>query len=117
MPRVRVDLRDAIAKRSSTAEAEISLRAFYATNPPVADDDLHNVSDILGVQLTDLGDDDATVETAEPAQPAPAQLSVIDLWVGGERLPNPDAPRIRKWILDALAARLQNGLHGFSVTR
>jgi len=114
---VRVELRDAIAKRSSTAEAEISLRAFYATNPPVADDDLHNISDILGVQLTDLGDDDATVETAEPIQPAPAQLSVIDLWVGGERLPNPDAPRIRKWILDALAARLQNGPHGLSVTR
>ena len=49
---VRVELRDAIARRSSTAEAEISLRAFYAANPPVADDDLRHISGILGVQLS-----------------------------------------------------------------
>ena len=42
---------------------------------------------------------------------------MIDLWVGGQRLSAPDARPIRKWILDALAARLQNGPHGLSVTR
>jgi hypothetical protein len=114
---VRVELRDAIARQSSTAEAEISLRAFYANNPPVADDDLQRVAGIFGVHLTDLGADDTAVDTAEPVQPTPAKLSVIDLWVGGERLPSPAAGPIRKWILHALAARLQNAPNGLSVRR
>jgi len=114
---LRVELRDAIAKRSDTPEAEISLRAFYATNPPIADDDLQRISEIFGVHLTDLGDDDATVDTIEPVQPAPVQLSEIDLWVGGDRLAAPTAHRIRRWILDALAARLQTSPNGLSVTR
>ncbi|HZO68702.1 MAG TPA: ATP-binding protein [Kribbellaceae bacterium] len=111
------ELRDAIAKRSSTPQAEISLRAFYATHPPVADDALQSISDILGVHLTDLGDGDTIAERAEPVPSVPPQVSELELWVAGKPLPGPIAGPIRKWILDGLAARLQSAPNGLTVKR
>ncbi|HEY2196306.1 MAG TPA: ATP-binding protein [Mycobacterium sp.] len=112
---VRVELRDAIARRSSTPDAEISLRAFYTQTPPSPDDELHRVADVLGVRLTDLADDDISDDIVQVAQKTLARPSEIDLWVSGKRLAS--APKIRKWVLDALAARLQSAPTGFIVTR
>lgn len=114
---VPVELRDTITKQSSTPEAEISLRAFYATNPPLANDDMQRIADVLGIQLTELGDEDTIADTVGPVQPAPAPLSEIDLWVDGNRLRAQTAAPIRKWILDTLAARLQTGPYGLCVKR
>jgi hypothetical protein len=115
---VPVEIRDAIARRSSTPQAEISLRAFYAIQPPAADDGVQRIAEILGVHLTELSDDDTPAHAAvDPVTPTPAPLSEIDLWVGGGRLGAPTARTIRRWILDALAARLQAGPHGLSVKR
>ncbi|MFF4625419.1 hypothetical protein [Nonomuraea jabiensis] len=115
---VPVELRDAINRQSNTSDAEISLRAFYAANPPVVDEQVQRVADILGVRLTELAEDDARGHTViEPAPNVPESISEIDLWVSGRRLGTQASQKIRRWILDALAARLQNGPHGLAVKR
>ncbi|MBQ0903144.1 ATP-binding protein [Micromonospora sp. U21] len=115
---VPVEQRDAIARQSSTPQAEISLRAFYAANPPAVDDEVRRIADILGVHLTELGDDNGPAPTVvEPVPAAPAAASELDQWAGGRRMGASTAQKIRRWILDTLAARLQNGPHGLSVKR
>ncbi|MEU7800671.1 ATP-binding protein [Micromonospora arborensis] len=115
---VPVELRDAITRQSNTPQPEISLRAFYAVNPPVVDDQVRDIAEALGVHLTNIGDDDApSVTPVETAPTAPAPTHELDLWVGGVRLAANTARDIRRWILDALAARLQYGPHGFNVKR
>ncbi|MEU4368896.1 ATP-binding protein [Micromonospora chersina] len=115
---VPVEQRDAIARQSSTPQAEISLRAFYAADPPVVDDEVRRIADILGVHLTELGDDNSRAPTVvEPAPATPAAASELDQWAGGRRMGASTAQKIRRWILDALAARLQQGPHGLSVKR
>jgi hypothetical protein len=115
---VPLEMRDTIARRSRTPQAEISLRAFYAANPPAADDEVHQIASLLGVHLTELGDDEAAADTVvDPVAPAPAPMHEIDAWVSGGRLGARSARMIRRWILDALAARLQNGPHGLNVKR
>ncbi|GAA0426082.1 hypothetical protein Acor_54710 [Acrocarpospora corrugata] len=113
---VPVELRDAITRQSNTSPAEISLRAFYAAKPPAADGQVQRIADILGVHLTDLAEDHSTAHTA--AEPIPlAPMSEIDLWVSGGRMGASTAQKIRRWILDALAARLQTGPKGLNVKR
>ena len=116
---VPVELRDTIARQSNSAQAEISLRAFYATNPPVADDGLLPIAAIFGVALTELAaDNDSDIQPiVEPAPKGPTPASEIDKWVAGRRLDRNTTQKIRRWILDALAARLQTGPHGLSVKR
>lgn len=115
---VPVEVRDAITRQSSTPQVEISLRAFYTANPPILDDEVRRIADILGVHLTELGDDNGPLHTpVEPVPAAPAPTHELDLWASGKRLGAPTAQKIRRWILDALAARLQNGPHGLSVKR
>jgi hypothetical protein len=115
---VPLEMRDTIARRSRTPQAEISLRAFFAANPPVADDEVHQIASLLGVHLTELGDNEATAYTVvDPVAPAPAPLHEIDAWVSGGQLGATTARTIRRWILDTLAARLQNGPHGLNVKR
>ncbi|MEV8504470.1 ATP-binding protein [Actinoplanes sp. NPDC051475] len=115
---VPVELRDAIARQSNSAQAEISLRAFYATNPPAADEGLQPIAEMFGVALTELADDHSSAPPiAEPTPTGPAPASEIDKWVAGGRLAAPTAQKIRRWILDALAARLLTGPHGLSVKR
>lgn len=114
---VPVEVRDAIAKSSGTADAEISLRAFYAANPPAVDDELRQIAEIFGVELTELGKD-VPVEVMDTA-PSPQQAAPheIDRWVAGERLKGSTARIIRNWILDRLTASLQTGPHGLNVKR
>lgn len=114
---IPVEVRDTITRRSSTPESEISLRAFYAANPPAADDAVLPIAEVFGVQLTDLGDDRTVTSPATVVQTAAVEPSVIDAWVGGQRLGAQDARDVRKWVLDALAARLQAGPHGVTVRR
>ncbi|MEH0972211.1 ATP-binding protein [Micromonospora sp. CPCC 205546] len=115
---VPVEVRDTITRQSSTPQPEISLRAFYATNPPVVDDHMRRIADVFGVRLTDIGEAGAAPATPEePVAPAPASVHEIDKWVGGVRLGANPSQKIRRWILDALAARLQSGPHGINVKR
>ncbi|MFG2056894.1 hypothetical protein ACGFI9_23020 [Micromonospora sp. NPDC048930] len=115
---VPVEMRDAITRQSSTPQAEISLRAFYAINPPAADDQVRDIADILGVRLTELGDDSAPSATpVEAIAPVPPAIHELDRWVAGVRLGATTSKNIRRWILDVLAARLQNGPHGVNVKR
>lgn len=114
---VPIEMRDAISRQSSTPDAEVSLRAFYATNPPIVDDSLRRVADVFGVHLTDLGDSEPVVETVSELLKKRAPLHEIDTWVSGGRLGNEPARKVRKWLLDAVAARLQSGPYGLNVKR
>jgi hypothetical protein len=114
---VPIVIRDTIAKMSANAEAEISLRAFYAANPPSIDTGLEAVAAIFGVQLTDLGDDAATPETIAPQLTTVVSTTTVDAWAAGKILPRDDAAKIRRWMIDALHVRLLNHPHGLAVSR
>lgn len=113
---VPVELRNAIASRSASAEQEISLRAFYARTPPRLDDSLRAIAETLGVPLTDLGANDAAPEPATATARTPrARPNEIDQWAAGEFLAGGLARTIRTWILRALGARMQAGPCGLNV--
>jgi hypothetical protein len=115
---VPVEVRNAIGKRSTQPGQEVTLRAFYAHTPPAVDDDLRQIADILGVGLTDLGEDDVAPEPdIASAGPSTSRPHEIDLWVSGERLGSNSAQLIRRWVLNALAARLQASPNGVTVSR
>lgn len=112
---VPVELRYAITSNSSQADQEISLRAFYARNPPSLDTALLAVAETLGVQLTELGGDAAPEPHSVPPRTQRGRPNEIDQWVDGTHLRGQTALAIRRWIIQAVGARLQVGPHGLNV--
>lgn len=110
-------MRDTIMKGSRHGEAEISLRAFYAADPPASDAMLESIASALGVELTDLGEAVETTEAAAPAPATPTTPSAIDAWSSGQPLPRDEALKIRRWMIETLAARLLNHPHGLNIYR
>ncbi|MGC4957777.1 AAA family ATPase [Actinomadura citrea] len=105
----------------SSADTELSLRAFYAQSPPLADPALEGVAAYLGVQLTPgiVADQEERDEPGDPqprAQRQPGQE--VDQWANGVGLlPSGPANRVRRWVCEAVIAHLQNGPYGVVITR
>ncbi|WP_433082359.1 AAA family ATPase [Dactylosporangium sp. CA-052675] len=112
---IPLEARDEIMKLSANGEAELSLRAFYAARPPTVDEELEDIAAVFGVRLTELsGVHAAPDEIVERREPAAA--SSVDAWARGEQLPSTDTVKIRRWIMNALTARLMNHAHGLHVS-
>jgi hypothetical protein len=104
-------------------DAELSLRAFYAQSPVEVDSNLERVAQYFGVTLTPeilagQGEVDEKQEekdtSAGPRQPA---VDEVERWANGEMLTAPTALSIRKWICDAVIAKLQNGAYGVAIRK
>jgi hypothetical protein len=106
-----------------TAEAEISLRAFYAERPPDTDTELEGIARYLAVQLTPgvaTGSDPGTdTEDPEPRTPQPKKPRVdeVERWVNGERLGSGLANKVRKFVCECVVAELQNGPYGLPIRK
>ncbi|MFD1547344.1 ATP-binding protein [Nonomuraea guangzhouensis] len=105
----------------SNADAELSLRAFYAQSPPNADLALEAVAAYFGSQLSSgiAGDQDDLEERDDPPRKLQRQpASEIDQWANGVGLlTSGNANRVRRWICDAVIAHLQNGPYGVVTSR
>lgn len=124
--RTQVDpqVRDAIRRLNTlNPEAEISLRAFYAQSPPVADPHLEKIAHYLGDQLTENVADGA--EHTDDEQPPPRldkgsrqSPDEVRRWTDEQALlSSQTANRVRRWICETLAAQLQNGPYGVAVRK
>lgn len=101
-------------------DTEISLRAFYATSPPTADLALENIAGYLGARLTPGVTDDPQQPDDDPAVTATPPLTrssdEVDRWANrDDLLSSGTARRIRRWICDAIIARLQSGPYGLVI--
>ncbi|WP_156758347.1 protein DpdH [Actinokineospora pegani] len=139
---VPVDVRATVHRQNpSTAEPEVSLRAFYADTPPAVDGHLKKIAAYLRVALSDLPSDsggDAAAEisldasaigpstapsrqkSAKPAVDKPAESTKRDefqLWTDGVQLPSGTANKIRTWICNNIVTVLRGGEHGLLVAK
>jgi AAA ATPase domain len=121
-------LRAAIRKDNTvSAEAEISLRAFYAQGPPVVDADLEEIARYLGDELTpgltdatDYPDPDSGSQAPPGSKPGPRQPpDEVRRWTDDRNffLSAPTANSVRRWICETVVAQLQNGPHGVAARK
>jgi len=104
-------------------DTEVSLRAFYAVSPPAADPALENIARYLGARLTPGVTDDPGPPDDSPV-PAPTSTpgrtpssDEIDRWANkDDYISSGTARRIRRWICDAVIARLQSGPYGLVIS-
>jgi len=110
----------------ASAEAEISLRAFYAQSPPTADPSLEEIARYLGDQLTEgvvEGAETTDVHSDGQLQHGPDQATrqapdEIRMWTDEQALlSSATANRVRRWICETVAAQLQNGPYGVAVSK
>lgn len=121
---VASEVRAAIRRENhNTAEAEISLRAFYAEQPPDTDRPLEGIARYFGVQLTpgvaadsDLGKDKEDLESSTP-RPTKPRVDEVERWVNGDRLGSVLANKIRKFVCECVVAELQNGPYGLPIRK
>jgi hypothetical protein len=113
-------LRRSVRHTSANPDAELSLRAFYAARPPAIDDEVRAVAQYFGVKLTDLDVDtvapEEPVAVDAPSRSESAGQDEFDRWALGTRMAAPTALAIRKYLADALIARLRSGPYGLTVT-
>jgi hypothetical protein len=122
---VAPEIRAAIGRlNNSSPGTELSLRAFYAQSPPVADQGLESIAQYLGAQLTPgvadgQADQDQQDYTRNPRPEVPkGSPGEIEQWANGAtQLSSGTANRIRRWVCDAVIAQLQNGPYGLAITR
>ncbi len=118
LPAVRANIR---RLNTSDPEAELSLRAFYALSPPAEDPALTQIASYLGAQLTPgVTDDQEPPDDGPEPQPRPGgkpATDEIDQWANRDgRLTPATARRVRRWICDAVVARLQSGPYGLVIS-
>lgn len=116
---VPYEMRDALNRRATSPQQEITLRALYASEPPMVDEELRKIAGEFDVLLTDLGEQ---VEAPAPVRQSPGirerEIAPIEAWITkGTRLPATPARAIRTWFLDAVFAQLQDGPVGLPVKR
>lgn len=117
------ELRAKIRRESTTPEAELSLRAFYATDPLETDDSLEELARFLGVNLTSGVAEHVQQAEPDPTLPAPhskpPQGDEIERWVNNDikRLGSSTANSIRKFVCNSVLAELQNGPYGVSIRK
>lgn len=120
---VPFEMRNTLTRLAAAPAQEITLRALYADQPPAADDGLHKIAAVFGVQLTDVGEVPTTTTPAPPTDVARERdASPIDGWLEewitkGTRLHTTPARLIRSWLLDAVYTQLQDGPFGLPVRR
>jgi hypothetical protein len=120
-------VRNAIRKQNTTSpEPEISLRAFYAQSPPVADADVEEIARYLGDQLTadiegDVEDSDDYSDGSGIIDPTPGARSPDEVrrWTDDKKffLSAPTANSVRKWICETLLLQIQNGSYGVATRK
>jgi hypothetical protein len=100
-------------------DTEVSLRAFYAASPPTADPALESIARYLGARLSAGVTDDAEPSDDGPVPPPkPLSFDEVDRWANRDDfLSSGTARRIRRWICDAVIARLQSGPYGLVISR
>lgn len=98
-------------------DTEVSLRAFYAVSPPAADPGLENIARYLGARLTPgVTDDPEPPDDGPVPPPKPPSSDEVDRWANRDDfLSSATARRIRRWICDAVIARLQSGPYGLVI--
>jgi hypothetical protein len=127
-PAIRVQL-DRLNPGSQ--ESEISLRAFYALKPPIADPDLRKIADYFGASISDTSfdtgevpaDDEGVrpqerdVDSKKDETAGMAVRDEFDRWATGNTSLNAGtAHSIRMWICEAVVSQLESGRHGLSAT-
>lgn len=99
-------------------DTEVSLRAFYAVSPPAADPALEDIARYLGARLTPgVTDDPEPPDDGPKPPPEPPSSDEVDRWANRDDfLSSGTARRIRRWICDAVIARLQSGPYGLVIS-
>ncbi|KOX17972.1 hypothetical protein ADK67_37400 [Saccharothrix sp. NRRL B-16348] len=129
---VPVETRTAVRRHNKVSpQAELSLRAFYAENPPAVDADVQKIAHYLGVRLsaleeeadevggeTEAGEvrpDDKNDRAAAP--PETTNVDEFEKWAAGGFLSTETAHKIRTWICETTVAYLQEGPYGLPIGR
>jgi energy-coupling factor transporter ATP-binding protein EcfA2 len=124
--RISVERQAAIQRESANGDQELSLRGLYGKTPPFDDAALTKVATWFGVALTVVEGRAAIGEEDDPdadpgggaVKPPAAERNPLDRWVQDKvRLPASEANKIRNWLLETLAMRLQTGPHGVIVRK
>jgi hypothetical protein len=116
-----VELRATIRRDNPDgAEPEISLRAFYVSNPFETDDEIRNVASYFGVALTE-GISPNQIEEEEPEdkrkEKSDRSHDEVTLWANGTRLGAGPANKVRKFVCESVASELRNGAYGLPIRK
>ncbi|MBW4717519.1 ATP-binding protein [Saccharothrix obliqua] len=130
---VPVEVRGGIHRTNrASPHAELTLRAFYASQPPAIDDSVLRIAKYLGVTLGTSTVDPEGPPSGEDEKPTPdggvsedpsprpspgPKLDEFDRWTVGEYITSDTAHRIRNWICETTVAYLLDGPYGLAIGR